>query len=116
MVRQNRRDEVAAVFHDFLDLEMRGWKGRAGTAMAQEPGMQRFAGQAIGALAGRGAVRAARLSCGSRPIACILTLVSANAAAGVGKSPTTKPSPPIRPASRHSSTSPPRSWRRTASP
>jgi CelD/BcsL family acetyltransferase involved in cellulose biosynthesis len=73
-------DEVAAVFRDFLDLEMRGWKGRAGTAMVQEAGVRGFAEQAIGALAGRGAVRAARLCCGSRPIACILTLVSGTTA------------------------------------
>jgi CelD/BcsL family acetyltransferase involved in cellulose biosynthesis len=36
-------DEVAAVFRDFLDLEMRGWKGRAGTAMVQETGIRQSA-------------------------------------------------------------------------
>jgi CelD/BcsL family acetyltransferase involved in cellulose biosynthesis len=73
-------DEVAAALQDFLALEAGGWKGRAGTAAAQEADQRRFVEAAIGALATRGAVHVARLCCGSRPIACVLTLKSANAA------------------------------------
>jgi CelD/BcsL family acetyltransferase involved in cellulose biosynthesis len=73
-------DEVAAALADFLALEAGGWKGRAGTAMSQDADVRRFVETAIGALAARGATRVARLSCRSRPIACVLTLVSANVA------------------------------------
>jgi CelD/BcsL family acetyltransferase involved in cellulose biosynthesis len=72
--------EVAAALQDFLILEAGGWKGRAGTAMAQDADLRRFLEAAIGALAARGAVRVAHLSCGSRPIACVLCLASANVA------------------------------------
>ena len=72
--------EVAAALQDFLALEVGGWKGRAGTAMSQDTDLRRFVETAIGALAARGAVRAARLSCRSRPIACVLVLASANVA------------------------------------
>jgi CelD/BcsL family acetyltransferase involved in cellulose biosynthesis len=73
-------DQVAAALADFLALEAAGWKGRAGTAMAQDADLRRFVETAIGALAARGAVRVARLSCRSRPIACVLCLASANVA------------------------------------
>jgi hypothetical protein len=71
--------EVAAALADFLGLEAGGWKGRAGTAMSQDADVRRFE-TAIGALAARGATRVASLSCRSRPIACVLTLVSGNVA------------------------------------
>jgi CelD/BcsL family acetyltransferase involved in cellulose biosynthesis len=73
-------DEVAAALQDFLALEAGGWKGRAGTALAQDADVRRFVEAAIGALAARGAVQVARLSCRSRPIACVLTLMSGNVA------------------------------------
>jgi CelD/BcsL family acetyltransferase involved in cellulose biosynthesis len=73
-------DEVATALADFLGLEASGWKGHAGTAMAQDADVRRFVETAIGALASRGAARGARLSCGSRPIACVLALVSGNVA------------------------------------
>jgi hypothetical protein len=73
-------DEVAAGLTDFLGLEAGGWKGRAGTAMSQDTDLRRFVETAIGALAARGAVRVARLSCRSRPIACVLTLAGGNVA------------------------------------
>ena len=73
-------DEVAAALQDFLILEVGGWKGRAGTALAQNADVRRFVEASVGALAARGAVQVARLTSRSRPIACVLTLKSANAA------------------------------------
>jgi CelD/BcsL family acetyltransferase involved in cellulose biosynthesis len=72
--------EVGPALRDFLALEAGGWKGRAGTAIAGHPDIRRFAETAIDALAARGGVAVARLCCRSRPIACIVTLKSANAA------------------------------------
>lgn len=71
-----RPEEVAAVLKDFLALEAGGWKGRAGTAIAQDRPTARFVESAIADLAAQGQVRAARFACGSRPVACVLTLVS----------------------------------------
>jgi CelD/BcsL family acetyltransferase involved in cellulose biosynthesis len=73
-------DEVAAALAVFLGLEAGGWKGRAGTAISQDADGRRFVETAIGALGARGAVRVARLSCRSRPIACVLCLTSASVA------------------------------------
>jgi hypothetical protein len=50
--------------------------------MAQHPDIRRFVETAIGALAASGQVRVARLCCGSRPIACALTLTSGQGAWG----------------------------------
>ena len=72
--------EVAIALWDFLVLEAGGWKGRAGTAMAQHPDIRRFVEAATGALAARGRIQVARLLCGAQPIACVLTLRSANGA------------------------------------
>jgi CelD/BcsL family acetyltransferase involved in cellulose biosynthesis len=46
--------EIATALQDFIALEAGGWKGRAGTAMAQHPDIRRFVETAIGALAGNG--------------------------------------------------------------
>ena len=71
MMRDGSRD-VASALDDFLALEAGGWKGRAGTAIAQHHDIRRFVESAVVALAGSGQVRIARLACGSRPIACAL--------------------------------------------
>jgi CelD/BcsL family acetyltransferase involved in cellulose biosynthesis len=74
--------EIMPTLQDFLTLESCGWKGRAGTAMAQHPDILRFVETAIGALAASGQVRIARLCCQSQPIACALTLTSGAGAWG----------------------------------
>ena len=74
--------DVASALQDFLALEAGGWKGRAGTAIAQHPDIRRFVESAIAALATSGQVRIAGLCCQSRPIACALTLTSGDGAWG----------------------------------
>ncbi len=74
--------EVGPALRDFLALEAAGWKGRAGTAIVQNPAIERFVETAVRDLAARGQARVARLYCGSRPIAAALTLTSAAGAWG----------------------------------
>ncbi len=74
--------DVASALQDFLALEAGGWKGRAGTAIAQHHDIRRFVESTVVALAGSGQVRIARLGCQSRPIACALTLASGEGAWG----------------------------------
>lgn len=73
-------DAVAAALEDFIALEASGWKGRAGTAMAQQPDIKRFVETAVTTLAERGQVRIARLRRHDRLIASAVTLTSGNAA------------------------------------
>jgi hypothetical protein len=72
--------EVASALQDFLALEAGGWKGRAGTAIAQQPDIAHFASNAVASLAANGQARIASLCCRSRPIASALTLMSGNGA------------------------------------
>jgi len=74
--------DVASALQDFLALEAGGWKGRAGTAIAQHPDIRRFVENAIAALAASGQIKVASLCCQSRPIACALTLTSQDGAWG----------------------------------
>jgi CelD/BcsL family acetyltransferase involved in cellulose biosynthesis len=71
---------VTAALQDFLALEAKGWKGTAGTALIQSPGLRQFAEAAVDSLARQGRAGVARLLLGSRPIACIVTLYSAGGA------------------------------------
>jgi CelD/BcsL family acetyltransferase involved in cellulose biosynthesis len=73
---------VAAALPDFFALERGGWKGNAGTAIAQHSDIRRFVETAIMDLAARGQARVARLTCRSRPIACAVMLTSADATWG----------------------------------
>jgi CelD/BcsL family acetyltransferase involved in cellulose biosynthesis len=74
--------DIAPALADFLALEATGWKGRAGTAIAQHAGTRRFVETAVAALAARGQARVARLWRQSQPIACAVTLTSGNGAWG----------------------------------
>jgi CelD/BcsL family acetyltransferase involved in cellulose biosynthesis len=67
---------VAAALQDFFTLEAKGWKGAAGSALIQDPGLKRFAEAAVDALARQGQAAVARLLLGARPIAAIVTLRS----------------------------------------
>jgi len=74
--------DVAPALRDFLTLEAAGWKGRAGTAIAQHEDVTRFIEAAVAALAARDQACVARLCCGSRLFACAVTLRSGNGAWG----------------------------------
>lgn len=67
---------IGAALEDFMALEARGWKGRIGTAMAQQPEIRAFARQAIPMLAAEGKARADRLTVGGRLIAATIALRS----------------------------------------
>src|SRR5262249_12559116 len=70
---------------DFLDLEARGWKGRAGTAAAMEPNIRAFIESAIADLAADGKVRIDRLRIAGKANAAAVTLRSGDRA-GLWKS------------------------------
>jgi len=67
---------VADALRDFLDLEARGWKGRVGTAAAQDANIRAFIEAAIADLAADGKVRIDRLRIGGKAIAAAVTLRS----------------------------------------
>jgi CelD/BcsL family acetyltransferase involved in cellulose biosynthesis len=75
-------NEVGAALNDFLAIEAGGWKGRAGTAIAQDPEIRRFVETAVTALANRGSAQVARLTRGTKPIASAITLSSGRGAWG----------------------------------
>lgn len=61
---------------DFLALEARGWKGRAGTAALGHDAIRQFVERAVTGLAGEGKARIDRLRIGERTIAATVTLRS----------------------------------------
>lgn len=67
---------VERALDDFIALEAGGWKGRAGTAIAQRAELQRFVQRAARDLAAEDKARLDVLRVGSSPIAAILTLRS----------------------------------------
>jgi CelD/BcsL family acetyltransferase involved in cellulose biosynthesis len=75
-------NEIAAALDDFLALEAGGWKGRAGTAITQDPDIRRFVETAVTALANRGSAQIAQLMRGTQPIASAITLSSGRGAWG----------------------------------
>ena len=82
VVRDSASDAFAAgtFAQEFLTLEEKGWKGRAGTAAARNQAIHQFLQIAITGLARRGLVRADRLSVGGQPAAVTLLLRSGDAA------------------------------------
>jgi CelD/BcsL family acetyltransferase involved in cellulose biosynthesis len=68
------RADVRDAFEHFLALEARGWKGRAGTAMMQDPSAAAFARSAMRALAGEGRCRIDLLELDGAPIAATIEL------------------------------------------
>jgi CelD/BcsL family acetyltransferase involved in cellulose biosynthesis len=67
---------ISEALRDFLDVEARGWKGRAGSAAATQPDIARFIDSAIGELAAQNKARIDRLRIGGRTIAAAVTLRS----------------------------------------
>jgi CelD/BcsL family acetyltransferase involved in cellulose biosynthesis len=61
---------------EFLALEASGWKGRAGSAAAQTPGLQNFVQAAVSGLAAEGKARIARLTLNGRAVASAIVLTS----------------------------------------
>jgi CelD/BcsL family acetyltransferase involved in cellulose biosynthesis len=72
--------EFAGVLTDFFALEARGWKGRAGTAAAQDGAIRQFIETAVTGLAAQGQARIARLVSGDRAIAAGVLLTSGRGA------------------------------------
>jgi CelD/BcsL family acetyltransferase involved in cellulose biosynthesis len=73
-------EAIADALNDFLDLEARGWKGRAGTAAARDAGIRRFIESAVHELAAAGQVRIDRLRLDRNAIAAAVTLRSGDTA------------------------------------
>jgi CelD/BcsL family acetyltransferase involved in cellulose biosynthesis len=71
---------VAGAIEDFLALEARGWKGRAGTAAAQHQELRRFIRAAVSGLATEGKASIDRLLIDGRAIAVAIVLRSGSSA------------------------------------
>jgi CelD/BcsL family acetyltransferase involved in cellulose biosynthesis len=67
---------IAAALEDFFGLEASGWKGRAGTAAAQDENLRRFMRTAMYALATEGKVAIDRILLDGRTIAATIMLRS----------------------------------------
>lgn len=68
--------EVEPAMERFLDLEARGWKGAAGTALRLAPGGLGFGRDLARSMATRGDIRIAALELSGRPVAMGLVLTS----------------------------------------
>ena len=78
--RASTADEIGVALEDFLALESRGWKGRAGTAAALQADLQAFMRNSIRALGASGQVQIDRLQLAGRTIAASILLRSGSAA------------------------------------
>ncbi|MCA0909369.1 GNAT family N-acetyltransferase [Qipengyuania gaetbuli] len=61
---------------DFLALEQRGWKGSAGSALADDPRTAELFRQALAGAAATGRLERLALTCDDRPIAMLATFLS----------------------------------------
>jgi CelD/BcsL family acetyltransferase involved in cellulose biosynthesis len=73
-------ETVAAAIEDFFKLEMRGWKGKAGTAAAFHDDIHDFITAAVAGLAAEGKVAINRIFIDGSAIAVTITLRSADTA------------------------------------
>jgi CelD/BcsL family acetyltransferase involved in cellulose biosynthesis len=71
---------VAAAVEDFFELEVRGWKGEAGTAALFHDDVGRFMKNAVMGLAGQGKAAINRIFIDGRAIAAAITLRSGDTA------------------------------------
>lgn len=78
LLHETIRDPAALrhAFDDYVALETRGWKGRAGTALGNAPAQAAFLRAAIAALGGRGRVRIDRLRRNGDTLASALTFAT----------------------------------------
>lgn len=68
--------KVPQALDAFLELEAQGWKGRRGTAAAQNPVAHRFMSDAVTALARHGQAQMVQLLSNERPVAAAIVLRS----------------------------------------
>ena len=73
-------DRVRCRFEEFLALEMAGWKGQRGTALACVVADVEFAREAIRNLAAAGKARIESLRVGEHPVAILVTLIGGETA------------------------------------
>lgn len=71
---------VAAAMQDFFALEASGWKGKAGTAIAENEDLRRFIRAALNGLTAEGKVSINRILVDGRAIAAAITLCSGHSA------------------------------------
>jgi len=71
-----RGDGLAAWCDDFLALERRGWKGRAGSALASHPSTEAFFRQALSSAAAAGRLQIRRLDLDGKPIAMLINFLA----------------------------------------
>ncbi len=76
----HERAEIAGALDDFFALEAHGWKGRAGTAAAQDVVVRQFMEAAVTGLAAQGQASVARLMRGDHAIAAGVLLTSGRGA------------------------------------
>ena len=76
-VTYDRPSTIVPAFEEFLALETSGWKGAAGSAIAARSADQRFFVDAVSRLAGRSACRIDALRLDDRPLAIVVSIVSA---------------------------------------
>jgi CelD/BcsL family acetyltransferase involved in cellulose biosynthesis len=74
------QEAVAAAIEDFFTLELRGWKGKAGTAAVLDDDVHGFITAAMVSLAAEGKVAINRIFIDGRAIAVTITLRSADTA------------------------------------
>ena len=74
------RDEIARGAEEFLALEKAGWKGRRGTALAQDDASCAYFDEMMTDLAAEDGVRIPRLALDGRPLAVAILLTSGDAA------------------------------------
>jgi len=72
--------DIEAALRDFVVLEARGWKGRAGTAIVNCPAIRNFVHKAVAGLAAEGHARIDRLLLNGTTIAAAVTLASGDTA------------------------------------
>jgi CelD/BcsL family acetyltransferase involved in cellulose biosynthesis len=80
--RADGADAVTGTLAEFFRLEAAGWKGRAGTAAADDPRIRQFVTQAVTELAAQDRAMAYRLSIGPETIAACVALRSGQSAWG----------------------------------
>jgi len=69
-------EEAARCCDEFLALEARGWKGRAGSALASDPAKQAFFRDAIAGAQAAGRLEFLRLGLDGRPIAILVNFMA----------------------------------------
>src|SRR5580700_7575284 len=73
-------ESAAGAIEDFFKLEMRGWKGKAGTAASLHDDIRDFITEAVAGLAAEGKIAVNRIFIDGRAIAITITLRSADTA------------------------------------